>query len=73
MLILHPSFHPAVSINLKISTTAGSGQHEPSRIVLEVGGLQLSRQPCAWKAEVPLTSSTSLGGSRWPDPAVFNL
>ena len=35
--------------------TARSGQREPHRLVLEVGG----------------TSSTSLGGSRWPDPAVY--
>ena len=34
--------------------TARSGQREPPRLVLEVGG----------------TSSTSLGGSHWPDPAV---
>ena len=26
--------------------TAGSGQREPPRLVLEVGGLQLCRQPC---------------------------
>ena len=39
------------------------------RLVLEMGGLQLSWHGChqSWS---PPTSSTSLGGSRWPDPAV---
>ena len=30
----------------------------------------------AWlpaKLEVPPTSSTSLGGSRWPDPAIYSI
>ena len=31
---------------LSIPYTAGSGQREPPRLVLEVGGLQLCKQPC---------------------------
>ena len=41
----------------------------PTCGTLKWGGLQLSRYGClqSWS---PPTSSTSLGGSRWPDPAV---
>ena len=47
------TFHNALQY-LTTILTAGSGQHEPPRLVLEVGGLQLCRQPClAWEAEVP--------------------
>ena len=58
--------------------TAGSGQREPPRLVFEVGGtstLQATlpgklKSQAACKVEVPHTSSTSLGGSSWPNPAV---
>ena len=63
-----------------INYTAGSGQREPPKLVLEVGGT--STLQAAWdfsfpgmvacKFEVPPTSNTSLGGSRWPDPAVYH-
>ena len=42
--------------------TAGSGQREPSRLVLDVGETST------------LQAAISLGGSRWrwPDPAVYS-
>ena len=48
-------------------STAGSGQGELG--TLKWGGLQLSSYGClqSWS---PPTLSASLGGSRWPDPAV---
>ena len=63
--------------------TAGSGQRELPRLVLEVGGTSTLQAAMPGKLKFPPylawlpaklksipTSSTSLGGSRWPDPAV---
>ena len=53
--------------------TAGSGQREPPRLVLEVGGTSIFQAWLPAKLKSPPTLKHKSGGSRWPDPAVLGV